>query len=140
VVASDFGRRNVVAAAPDLHLLLAVLGRGLGLVEALQGAVVALVEAPALVHRNPGLIELGEHHLLSVDRALEHRGVGDVELIALVAQQLAGGDGLVAARFGDVDVDPAGEAVFEVPLALAMTQQNEFAGAHRHRSSCWSLG
>ncbi len=36
VIGSERGRRDVVAAAPDLHLVLAELGRRLGLVEPLQ--------------------------------------------------------------------------------------------------------
>src|SRR6185436_9546973 len=40
------GRRNVVAAAPFQHLRLAVLVGGLLLVQALQAAVVAFVQAP----------------------------------------------------------------------------------------------
>ncbi len=43
-------RRDVVAAAPDLHLRIAVLFGRLDLVEALQRAVVALVQAPAFFH------------------------------------------------------------------------------------------
>ena len=39
-------RRNVETAAPDLDLVIAVLGRRLGLVEPGQAAVVALVEPP----------------------------------------------------------------------------------------------
>ena len=46
VVRAQRRRRHVVAAPPDLHLRGAVLRDGLRLVEALQRAVVALVEAP----------------------------------------------------------------------------------------------
>ena len=41
-------RRDVVAAPPDLDLLLAVLRGGLGLVQSLQRAVVPLVQPPRL--------------------------------------------------------------------------------------------
>ena len=47
IVERERRRRNVVAAAPDLHLRLAVLLDRLRLVESLQRAVVALVEPPA---------------------------------------------------------------------------------------------
>src|ERR1017187_212296 len=46
VVGGERGRRNVIAAAPHFHLGLAELRGGLGFVEALQRAVVALVEPP----------------------------------------------------------------------------------------------
>src|SRR5262249_27678950 len=46
-------RWNVVAAAPDLHLRLAVLLDGLRLVESLERAVVALVQPPGGLDRNP---------------------------------------------------------------------------------------
>jgi len=63
-----------------------------------------------------------------MDGALEHRGVRHVELQPLLAQQAPGGGGFLAALFGEVHVHPAGEAVIQVPLALAMAQQYEFAG------------
>ncbi|HEU4635044.1 MAG TPA: hypothetical protein VFS41_02620, partial [Edaphobacter sp.] len=44
-------RRHVVGAPPDLHLVLAVLRRRLGLVQPGEAAVVALVEAPVLLRR-----------------------------------------------------------------------------------------
>src|SRR5690606_11502291 len=49
----EFRRRHVEAAAPDVHLLVAVLRRSLGLVEAGQPAVVPLVQAPVLGLGNP---------------------------------------------------------------------------------------
>ena len=117
-------RRDVVGAAPDLDLLLAVLGRGLGLVQALQRAVVALVEAPALVHRDPVLVQLAQRDVEGADGALERGGIGHVEAQAFLAHQAAAGRGLGPALLGEVDVDPAGEAVLEVPLALAVAQQD----------------
>jgi len=39
-------RRDVVAAPPDLDLRLAVFGRGLRFVEALQGTIVPLIQPP----------------------------------------------------------------------------------------------
>lgn len=41
-------RTDIEGAAPDEHLLVAVLRRGIGLVETLQRAVVALVELPRI--------------------------------------------------------------------------------------------
>ena len=73
IVGRERRRRHVVAAAPGEHLRVAELGRGLGLVEALQGAVVALVEAPVVAHRQPGAVHLVERVPERPDRALEHR-------------------------------------------------------------------
>src|SRR6185436_9940875 len=67
------GGRRVIAAPPDQHLLLAEFRRHLRLVEALQGAVVALVQAPALVLRQPHLVEPFERDPQRADRALQHR-------------------------------------------------------------------
>ncbi|MNN46844.1 hypothetical protein D3C81_1612430 [compost metagenome] len=121
-------RRDVVRTAPHLDLVFAVLGGSLSLVQALQATVVALVEAPGLAHRQPILIKLGQRTLQGVDGALEHRGVGDVELQAFLAHQAAGGSRFPAPLLGQVDIHPAGEAVVQVPLALAMAQQYEFTG------------
>ncbi len=120
------GRRRVVAAAPDQHLLVAVLLGHVGLVQALQGAVVALVEAPVFVHRQPGAVHLVERVPQGVDGALEHAGVGDVEVVALGLEQLAGRHGLRDAGGGQVNIGPAGEAVFQVPGGFAVANQDEF--------------
>ena len=50
VVLLHGGRGHVEGAAPDLDLLLAVLGRRLRLVQPRQPAVVALVQPPRLLH------------------------------------------------------------------------------------------
>jgi hypothetical protein len=60
-----------------------------GLVQALQGAIVALVQAPAFLHGQPGAVHLVQAIPQRVDGALEHAGEGDVELVALGLEQLA---------------------------------------------------
>lgn len=52
------GRGDVVAAAPHVHLVLPVLGHRLVLVQALQRAVVPLVQLPRLLHRDPHQVHL----------------------------------------------------------------------------------
>src|SRR5262245_57352411 len=129
-------RRNVVTAPPDLRLRLAVLRGGLGLVQSLQGAVVPLVQPPAPFDRNPELIQLVERDPTRANRALEDRCVGDVEDVAAVAQQLAGCQRFLAALLAQVDVSPAGEAVFLVPGAFAVAKQDKSihgAGSWRFR-------
>ena len=52
--------RYVVAATPDVHLLVTILLCGLSLIEPLQHAVVLLIEAPGLADRDPVEIHLVE--------------------------------------------------------------------------------
>lgn len=97
----------------------ALIGCGLAAIAvgALSGWVVT---ATQVVLQSGGLTGVQR-----ADRALQHRGVGAIELQAFGGHQLATGLGFGAALFGEVDVDPAGEAIFEVPLALAMAQQDQ---------------
>ena len=76
------GRRNVKRAPPDLHLGLSVLGGRLRLVQAGQAAVVALVEPPGAVHRDPHLVDGVQGQPQGADSPLQHGGVADVKLIA----------------------------------------------------------
>src|SRR4029079_15291855 len=82
VATLERGRADVVAASPDEHLLLAELRRRLRLVEPLQRAVVTLVEAPILLDGKPEAIHLPQHEIERADRALEDRGIGEVEVEA----------------------------------------------------------
>ena len=118
--------RDGVGTAPDQHLLVAVLGGRLGLVQALQGAVVTLVQAPVHAHRGVHGIHGVQGDPQGADGALEHGRVGQVEGVAFFLEQFARLAGLFAARVGQVDVGPAGETVFQIPLAFAVAHQNEF--------------
>ena len=118
-------RRRVVAAPPDQHLRVAVLLRGLGLVQALQRAVVALVEPPCVHHRQPGAVHLVECVPQRPHRALEHRGVGHIEIQARLLQQAAGLAGLFDAGGGELHIGPAGETVLQVPGRFAVAYQHE---------------
>ncbi len=75
--ASSSRRRGVEAAAPDLHLLLAVLLGGFGLVEPGQPAIVPLVEAPVLGLGDPQPPAGLEREVQRLDRARLDRGEGD---------------------------------------------------------------
>jgi hypothetical protein len=66
----------VVAAAPDVDLLLAVLFAGFVLVQALEVAVVALVQGLVALGRQAGLAEHVEHDGQGVLGALQVGGVG----------------------------------------------------------------
>src|ERR1017187_9137353 len=64
IVHIQWRRRYVVAASPDLDLCLAVTLSRLRLVQALQRTIVALVEPPVALNRQPQQIELIEHEPL----------------------------------------------------------------------------
>ena len=53
------------------------------------------------------------------------KGVQDVGQEAGLVQELAAAPGLRLALVGQVDVDPAGEQVLRVPLALPVTEQHQ---------------
>ena len=133
--------RNRIRAAPDQHLRVAVLRGGFGLVEALQCAVVALVQAPVLFNRQPQGINFFECDVEGLDGALEERGIGNIEAEPFFLEQPSG-----TLRFGDaggcqVDISPAGEAVFEIPRRLTVAHQDNFVhGIVRNRGHSWARG
>src|SRR4051794_32932474 len=63
------------------------------------------------------------------DRPREDAREAAVEIEPLIAQQAPGGSGLVDPGWRQVDIPPAGEAVLQVPLRLAVPQENE--GRHQ---------
>ena len=104
------------------------------LVLALERAVVALVEPPRPAHRDPVPVGRVEGEVRGVDRAPLHGGVHDVGEQPGLTHQLAAALGLGAALLGQVDVDPAGEEVLGVPVALAVAEQDQGVGHGRLRS------
>ena len=130
-------RTGIEAATPDLHLLFAVLGGGLALVQTLQCAIVTLVQTPALHHRQPGAVHVVEHDLQRVDCALQVARVAQVEIESGLGQGTSTFGGFRAARFGKVHVFPAGEQVLLVPLAFAVADDHERHGVRGvcHRES-----
>ena len=133
VVERQRRRRHVIRAAPDLHLPLAVLLGGLRLVQALQRAVVALVEPPGVDDRDPHLVELIQRDPERADGAFEDGCVGHVENVAALTQQLAALVRLDHALLREIDIGPAGIQVLFVPDALAVAEQNYLM----HSSSIW---
>lgn len=79
VVVAHWWRWDVIGSSPDLHLSLAMESGRLGLVQALQTAVHALVETPRLLYGYPVQIELFLHQKERLDGALEHAREGHVE-------------------------------------------------------------
>src|SRR3546814_7410901 len=85
---------------------------------------------PVLGHRQPQPPHRVKRQVQRLDRTRLHRGKTGVGGDALCLHQLARRPGLRRALFGDIDVPPAGETVLEIPLRLAVTDEDEL----RHRS------
>ena len=84
----DGWRRHVEATPPQVGLLGAVALGGLLLVESLQGAVVALVEPPVALHRQPFETHLDEGQVVRGDGPYQYRGVRGIEAQTGVAINL----------------------------------------------------
>jgi hypothetical protein len=130
------GRRHVVAPAPQQELLVAIAVARLRLVQAGQAAVVTLVEPPVPVHRHPQPRRLFLKDVEGADGPGEHGRKGDVGQQTFGREEAARLAGLLLTVRRQVDVPPPGEAVFEVPEALAMTGEHESGhgpslGGHR---------
>lgn len=97
VVGLKFGRRNIVAPSPNLHLVLAVFLHGFQLVEALECAVVSLIEPPILNDWDIVAIEFLSCIVEGLNGPGEDRGIAKIELIAVLVQSLACLDGLLNA-------------------------------------------
>ena len=137
VVFLQCGRAHIEAAAPDLHLVFAVLGGGFRLVQTLQGTVMALVQAPSLVHGQPFAVHCAQDVVQGVDGALQVRGVANVEIEAGLGQGAAAIGCFLAAGVGKVHIHPTGEEVQLVPFALAVANENELHGiAHGAIAFC----
>ena len=131
-------RRGVVAPTPGEDLLLAVLRRGLLLVEPLQRTVVALVEPPVAIDRDEVEPRRIKANLRGVDGPAQQRGMHRARQDALLAEQLAGRTGLAAPLLAQVHIGPACEPVLHIPGALAVTEQNQFV-AHGRQLPWYSL-
>ena len=118
-------RRDVVAAAPQQNLLVSETRGGFGLVQALERAVVTLVETPVRVHRYPHSVHYIQRDPQGADGSLKHGGIGEIEFEPRAAHRVAGFSRLGDSLLGEIDIGPSGEAVFPVPHAFAMTQQNK---------------
>jgi hypothetical protein len=103
------------------------LGRGF-LVEALQGSVMALVQAPRAVHGQPHLAHAVQGQMAGHDRAGEKRGVSHVEIQPGFGHGDAGLGGFGQALVGQGHIVPAGEEVLLIPRALAVAEDDEGAG------------
>ena len=123
VVRIDLRRRSGVGTAPQHELLVTVLLTDLGLVLALQSAVVTLVQTPAALDRNPQAIGLVQRHVGGINGTTQHRGEDDIRKDVLLLEQATAVLGFLDTLLGQRDVDPAGELIGFIPCALSMTEQ-----------------
>ncbi len=120
------GWGDVVTAPPDEDLFVAKLGRCFRFIESLEGAIMTLVEAPVFFHWDPELVEFRENAPERVESAFENGNVGDIEAEPFFFQEFAGGLGFGAAFVAEFDVVPTSEAVFFVPGAFAVADEDKF--------------
>ena len=116
-------RGNIVAATPDEYLLVPVLLGSLGLVEALQHAVVLLVQTPGLLHRYPIQVHYIEDTVKGLDGTFEIGSIGFGKLKAFFLHELAGFLGFFNTFFGQIHICPSRKAIFLVPQAFAVANQ-----------------
>ena len=128
---SEPGRRGVVKPAPRHALPLAGLHQHLGLVPALQRAVVIGVQPPGPPDRDPVPVTLGQGEVRSADRPALHGGVHQARQQPVRSQQPARLFRFSLPSLGQRHVHPAGKQIPGVPLALTMTQQNQAVAATR---------
>ena len=122
----EWGWRNVVTAAPDEDLIVTELGCGFRFIETLEGAVMALVEAPIFFHWDPELIEFRENAPERIESAFKNGNVGNIETETFFFEEFAGGLGFGAAFVAEFDVVPTSEAVFFFPGAFAVADEDKF--------------
>ena len=119
-------RRPGGPAAPPLpDLRLARLLRRLRLAQPLERPIVALVQPPAPLDRQPHEVEIVLDDPERPDRPLEERREAKIEQKPGVADQAGRPMRLSDALLGEVDIGPAGEPVLVVPGAPPVAEQEK---------------
>jgi len=86
----------------------------------------ALVQVPVLIHRHPLPVHGLGGNLQGVYGPFEIRSEVILRYYTRVQELAPGFGGLQTPFVGEVNVGPAGKAVFQVPLALAVADENQF--------------
>ena len=89
-----------------------------------------LIQLPVLGDRNPQAPHRLKRQIERFDRARLYAGKRSVRRDAFCLHQRACRPCLGRAFFGNVHVPPTREAVFEVPLRLSVTDEDEFGHAY----------
>ncbi len=92
----------------------------------------ALVQSPRTADRDPGPSAFVEGEVGGTDRAHLDGGVDDVGPHVRTREVAPAAARFVATLLGQVDVDPTGEQVLEIPLALSVAQQDERVRHEEH--------
>src|SRR5262245_4697511 len=116
---------HVIGSPPNVHLLLAPFFSRVVLVQPHEIPIVALIECFILEYGNRSLAQLRQHQIECPLRPLKRRRESDVELDPLRLQFAAGFERFRDSFFGQINVAPSGEQIFQIPLALAMAHEYE---------------
>jgi hypothetical protein len=95
---------------------------------------VPLIELPAALDGHPHEVHFIEDDPQRANRPLQDGGKRHVETDAARPEVPSGGPGLSTPLVRQVDIRPSREEVFQIPGALAVAAQDEFAG-HGCRTS-----
>mmetsp|Transcript_93990 Transcript_93990/g.196095 ORF Transcript_93990/g.196095 Transcript_93990/m.196095 type:complete len:341 (+) Transcript_93990:137-1159(+) len=134
----DGGRWDVVAPPPNLDLLITMLRCSFGLVETLQTSIVAFVETPSVDDWHGEVVGFHQGRPCGSDGTSQHRCENDIELEASVLQHLACLHGLELTLLREVDISPTSEDVLDVPVALAVAEEDDLEGAAAAAGACSS--
>jgi hypothetical protein len=104
-----------------------VSGRGFGFIEAGEATVVALVQPPVLLNRQPEALHFLKAQIERFDRAHLHAGEAQIEVEAAFRHELACGFCFGDACAGEIHVPPAGKAIRAIPNGLAVAEEDETA-------------
>merc|ERR1740138_1236633 len=102
-----------------------MLCSGLGLVEALQATIVALIQTPGLHDGHRKVLRFAQRRPRSLDGATKDGGEDDVELETLLLQALPSLNRLELAVLAEVDVVPSCEDVLHIPHTLAVAEEHK---------------
>eukprot|EP00601_Ochromonadales_sp_CCMP2298_P009516 CAMPEP_0173246304 /NCGR_PEP_ID=MMETSP1142-20121109/17242_1 /TAXON_ID=483371 /ORGANISM="non described non described, Strain CCMP2298" /LENGTH=119 /DNA_ID=CAMNT_0014178511 /DNA_START=687 /DNA_END=1046 /DNA_ORIENTATION=+ len=114
----------VPGPSPPLHLVFAILEHALLLVRAHQCAVVALVEAPVLLHCEPLHAHFAQSQVDRVRGPHQQTCVHCIELQPVLVEHLPGSCGLPAPLLCERRVRHADEDALLVPRALPVAQES----------------
>src|SRR3546814_17359560 len=102
---------------------ISMLGRCLGLVEARQPAIMALVKMPVLFNRQPEPPHFLQRQIPRLDRAGLYRGEAAVEVATPFSPQFSCLAGSFTALFRHIDIHPTRRTVIQIPRRLALADK-----------------
>ena len=115
-------RRDVIASAPAQNHFLAEFRRSFRLVQALQGAVMAFIEAPGGMNGDPHAVHRFHGYPQRPYRPFENRGVREFELEPRFGHEDSRAPRLFPPVFGQVHIGPAGKLIRFVPHGFAVAE------------------